>query len=607
MPLRDDLLKPVPGDNPGGANLRYAPIYDQIREARREEDNSVQGVWQRQVKTADWPVTIKLASDVLANKSKDLQIAGWLTEALIHREGYAGLSDGLELLRAMLEGFWDSLYPEIEDGDVELRATPLAWVASQLNTALRGVEITSAGYDWFRYKESLTVPTEEDANNDDNKGQIRRAAVNDGKLTPEQWNEAFEGTSREFYDSTAKDIVRAQAALSALDELCQEKFGDAAPGFRLMRETLEEVGNTVRILLLRKGGPLDAPAAEEEPEQDEAPAVTAIETSPGAAAAVAPARAPRAKAAATPEPENVEDAVARVAAIARWYRTHDESSPVPYLLLRALRWGELRAHPYELDWRMLEAPPTEIRQALKRLFLEGDYQELAKQAEEAMALPCGRAWMDLQRFAVNACESLGYDAIARAIRSEIRALLADFPQLLDAALNDDTQAANPQTREMFAPPPAPPVVSEPPPEAAPEPEYEPVGVAAVNGEPAPPDDEELIRAAIRDGRTNDAVDLVSQRLTQETTGRSRFQRKTQLAMVCMAAGHEAVAFPILRELAAEIGERRLEAWESPAMIAQTLALYYRCLIRASAPAGEREKVYSDICRLDPKRALELER
>ncbi len=606
MPLRDDLLKPVPGENPGGANLRYAPVYDQIREARREEDDSIQGVWQRQVKTADWPLTIKLASDVLANKSKDLQIAGWLTEALVHREGYEGLFQGLVLLRGLLEGFWDTLWPEVEDGDLELRATPLAWVSSQLNTALRRVAITSEGYDWFRYKESLSVPSEEDASNDDHKAQIRRAGVQDGKLTPEQWNSAFESTSREFYDSTAKEIAGALESLVALEALCQEKFGDASPGFGSMRQTLEEVGNTVRILLLKKGGPLEAPAAVEEPEEEEAPAAPAVEASTGAAAAAAPARAPRAKAAASPEPESVEDAAARVAAIARWYRTQDALSPVPYLLLRALRWGELRANPSDLDWRMLEAPPTEIRQALKRLFLEGDNKELAKQAEEAMAMPCGRAWIDLQRYAVNACESLGYDAVARAIRSETKALLADFPQLLDAALNDDTQAANPQTREMFAPPP-PAVVSEPEPAAEPEPEYEPVGVAAMNGEPAPPDDEELIRAAIREGRTNDAVDLVSQRLTQENTGRSRFQRKTQLAMVCMAAGHESVAFPILRELAAEIGERRLEAWESPAMIAHTLTLYYRCLTRAGAPAGEREKVYSDICRLDPKRALELER
>ena len=32
-----DLLAPIPGDAPAGADLRYAPAYAQITEARREE------------------------------------------------------------------------------------------------------------------------------------------------------------------------------------------------------------------------------------------------------------------------------------------------------------------------------------------------------------------------------------------------------------------------------------------------------------------------------------------------------------------------------------------------------------------------------------------
>ncbi|MGA2183927.1 MAG: type VI secretion system protein TssA [Bryobacteraceae bacterium] len=605
MPFREDLLNPIPGDNPSGANLRYAPAYDQLKEARREEDGAEQGVWQYQVKTADWPLVVKLASDLLAKKSKDLQIAAWLTEAAIHREGFAGLKQGLVLLHGLLTFFWDTVYPEIEDGDLEMRATPLNWVATQLPLPLRKVALTREGHDWFRYKESLSVPAEQDIGYDENKQQIRRAAIADGKLTPEEWNTAFEAMSREYYDDLANQIQQARESLAALDELSTEKFGDDAPSFLTLRDTLEEIGNTVRILLLKKGGPIQAQGTEEEPAEEEAAPIPAEAESQSAA----PARALRAKAALTAEPENAEDAARRVAAVARWLRSQDARSPVPFLLLRALRWGELRANPYELDWRMLEAPPTEMRQNIKRLSQEGENQQLLEAGEEVMATPSGRAWLDLQRFVLGACDSLGYDAVARAIRSEIRALLADYPQLLEASLNDDTQAANAQTREMFQPPPPPP-----PPPPAEEPESPsahfgapPAEPAHANGDPAVPDDEELIQEAIRTGRTNDAVELVSQRLTQENTGRSRFQRKTQLAMVCMASGHEAVAFPILRELAGEIAERRLEAWESPAMIAHTLSLFYRCLGRMNAPAEERQRVYADICRLDPKRALELER
>ena len=56
MPLRDDILTPIPGDNPGGENLRYAPVYDKIKEARRQDDEGPMGDWQRERKVADWTV-----------------------------------------------------------------------------------------------------------------------------------------------------------------------------------------------------------------------------------------------------------------------------------------------------------------------------------------------------------------------------------------------------------------------------------------------------------------------------------------------------------------------------------------------------------------------
>ena len=53
MPLRADLLQPIAGDSPGGVSLRYDPIYEKIKEARREDDDAPQGEWQRARKVAD--------------------------------------------------------------------------------------------------------------------------------------------------------------------------------------------------------------------------------------------------------------------------------------------------------------------------------------------------------------------------------------------------------------------------------------------------------------------------------------------------------------------------------------------------------------------------
>src|SRR5580704_2481941 len=116
MSLRDERLGPILGDNPGGSDLRYDPVFDKIKEARREDDDAPQGDWQTTRKTADWTLVIKLTKDALSKKSKDLQVAAWLTEALLRREGFAGLRGGLDLMTGLLDQYWDTLYPEIDDG-----------------------------------------------------------------------------------------------------------------------------------------------------------------------------------------------------------------------------------------------------------------------------------------------------------------------------------------------------------------------------------------------------------------------------------------------------------------------------------------------------------
>ena len=47
MPFPDDLLNPIDGPNPSGANLRYDPVYDKIKEARREESQPPPGLTEQ--------------------------------------------------------------------------------------------------------------------------------------------------------------------------------------------------------------------------------------------------------------------------------------------------------------------------------------------------------------------------------------------------------------------------------------------------------------------------------------------------------------------------------------------------------------------------------
>ena len=106
---------------------------------RRQEDDAPQGEWKRDRKVAQYDVVVKVATDALTTKSKDLMITAWLTDALTRREGFAGLAYGLDLIRGLIEKFWDGVYPQIDDGDLGLRVKPLNWIGSSLDPTVKAV------------------------------------------------------------------------------------------------------------------------------------------------------------------------------------------------------------------------------------------------------------------------------------------------------------------------------------------------------------------------------------------------------------------------------------------------------------------------------------
>ena len=58
MPARTELLEPllapIAGDNPSGRWMRDDPVYEKIKEARREDDDADQGEWKKALKVADY-------------------------------------------------------------------------------------------------------------------------------------------------------------------------------------------------------------------------------------------------------------------------------------------------------------------------------------------------------------------------------------------------------------------------------------------------------------------------------------------------------------------------------------------------------------------------
>ncbi|HKG91969.1 MAG TPA: type VI secretion system protein TssA, partial [Gemmatimonadaceae bacterium] len=567
-----------------------------------------QGDWQVARKTADWQQVIKLAGDVLANKSKDLQIAAWLTEASLRKDGYGGLRDGLALLRQLVEQFWDGLYPELEDGDAELRAAPLQWVGLRLELPAKQVPLNRAGHTLLQYRESRMIPTEGEAAEDEGKQATRARAAADGKLLPEEFDKSFDGTPKPWYRALAADVESALAELKALDEAGAAKFGDLAPSYARLRGALEEVQQAVRQLLKRK--------LEQDPDPIVAPPADAGATAPADAMAAAPAVSGAAGGGAiAAEPVSRDDAAARVLAAARFLRRSEPRNPASYLMLRGFRWGELRATGSTPDPKLLEAPPTHVRTQLKGLLLDKKWPELLELAETVMGTPQGRGWLDLQRYALTACDGLGSDLhfVAAAVRAELRALLVDMPVLLDMTMMDDTPTANAETRAWLRDSVLRGGASPGGGDAGDAAAGDGGGASRLAGAlSAAGDDGDRFRssdayeramAEVRSGRTQRAIELLMHELAREKSRRGRFLRQTQIAGVMVDAGLHAVALPMLEELIGQLDAFKLEDWETGDVVARPLALLYRCLTSVEGDPAVRQTLYLRICRLDPLAAI----
>jgi len=133
------LLAPIGEEGGAGGDLRqdYSPssIYQKLRDARaearaeeRQRDSEAEG----EMSLAEgWRQVRRLGVEALETRSKDFEIAAWLTEALVRQDGLAGLASGARLLAGLLEQHWDAGFPRpdeesaSEEEKLEGRAAPL--------------------------------------------------------------------------------------------------------------------------------------------------------------------------------------------------------------------------------------------------------------------------------------------------------------------------------------------------------------------------------------------------------------------------------------------------------------------------------------------------
>jgi len=77
----------------------------------------------------------------------------------------------------------------------------------------------------------------------------------------------------------------------------------------------------------------------------------------------------------------------------------------------------------------------------------------------------------------------------------------------------------------------------------------------------------------------------------------------QLIDLAISAGKDAIAQPLLEDIAESIEEHKLDAWEDPEIVAGDLLNLMRHSKKIQGNASEKQKLFERICRLDPVQAL----
>ncbi|MGI4757769.1 MAG: type VI secretion system protein TssA [Janthinobacterium lividum] len=623
MPLREDLLTPIAGENPSGKNLKYERIYDQIKEARTEEDSTLPaGAWERQAKRADTNLVLKLAGDALATKSKDLQLAVWLGEAHIKREGASMLQPVLTLLLNLQQEFWPSIYPEIDEGDAGLRSVPLQWAANQYAKLVYDLPLTKTGITYHSYKAARALGYEADAQNNEAKTKARQEALKRGSLTAEDVDDGIAASPKSFYANLDDALQAARESLDELAVYCEEQYGDDGPSYRKLRDSLDEVQNLVNSLLGNKRAvePDVTAAADPEPvAEPEPPPLTVAATptiSPASPTVLPPAPAPITAAPAAAHAtvpfngsfESWDDAAAQVQACAAYMHTQRQGSSVPYLLYTSLRWGELRKHGPKPPLDVLVPPPGEVRAGLKIAHAEKAWSDLLSRGMVALGDPSARVWLDLHRYLWTATRENGYAAFAAMIITAVQGILKEYPELPQWTFMDDTPTANADTLRWIEE-----IVLADVSVAS----ITPAATATSFPTPAPiqlptpvTNDDETSDAFVTAaalaaaGQLGAATALLTRDALQQPSGRMRYNRRMQIAELCLLGGSPNVATPILRELIDEMERRNLESWEAGDLITRPIALILRAQ-NGSMDPNEREALFARLCRIDPSAALEV--
>lgn len=207
----DELLHPATSSPPCGPEMTYAPEFLALEQAARGKLEQQYGDTIIPAEDPDWQAVENSAAQLL-RQSKDMRIAGLLCRSWTNTAGLHGLAQGLALMAALLEQYWDHLHPMAEDDDYFMRMNAIAILndVAGLLRELRQTEFVRSTFGNFTVRDAEVLA----------RGQ---RAESNPQLTTEQLRLGMDDALKRD-DPRLTALPQAKASLQKIAQLCADKL-----------------------------------------------------------------------------------------------------------------------------------------------------------------------------------------------------------------------------------------------------------------------------------------------------------------------------------------------------------------------------------------------
>lgn len=311
----ESLLSPLDGESPTGQNLEYDPDFMALERLAATKAERAIGDSVIAAEEPDWE-KVSSQAEALLGRSKDLRVAVHLSTAWMRTSGMPGWSAGLQLIRSLLEHFWDGVHPQLDaedDNDPTARVNAVAAI-----TDLQGM------LGFFRNTPFVQSPRL-------GRFTLRDLRIANGTLkinTGDEENAEAPGLtqieaccmdcSEEQLAENVTAVNTAFGHVKAIDAIFNEHIGTSGPDLKPLISDIYEVKKFLEPQLVKRMPQAAADAGVVEGDGSS--------TATGGAAPVASGRI-----------EGPQDVIRKLDEICDYYARCEPSSPIPLLLRRAQR------------------------------------------------------------------------------------------------------------------------------------------------------------------------------------------------------------------------------------------------------------------------------